>query len=57
MDTITIDSQSSRSGALRDQEAIRKAAKKINADRSTARAFLQRIGIITPTGKLRKAYQ
>jgi hypothetical protein len=57
MDTITTASQSSRSGALRDQEAIRKATEKINADRSTARAFLQRVGIITPTGKLKKAYR
>jgi|LakMenEpi03Aug12_release.lakeMendotaPanAssembly.Ray.scaffolds.fasta_scaffold1846088_2 hypothetical protein len=57
MDTISIDNHSSRSSALRDQEAIRKATKKINEDRSTARAFLQRVGIITPTGKLKKAYR
>jgi len=57
MDKIKIDSQSSRAEAIRDQEAIRKASEKINANRSTARAFLQRVGIITPTGKLKQAYR
>lgn len=52
-----IDPQSSRAEALRDQEAIRKAGERINESRATARAFLQRAGIITPTGKLRKAYR
>ena len=52
-----IEPQSSRADALRDQEAMRKAGEKINESRATARAFLQRVGIITPSGKLRKAYR
>lgn len=52
-----IDPQSSRAEALRDQEAIRKAGEKINESRASARAFLQRVGIITPSGKLKKAYR
>jgi len=52
-----IDPHSSHAAALRDQEAIRKAAEKINVNRSTARAFLRRVGIITPSGKLTKSYR
>jgi hypothetical protein len=52
-----IDTQSSYTEALRDREAIQRAAEKINENRSTARAFLQRVGIITPSGKLKKAYR
>jgi len=51
------DNQSSHAAAILDREAIRRAAEKINENRSTARAFLQRVGIITPSGKLRKAYR
>ncbi len=52
-----IDAQSSHAEAIRDREAIQRASEKVNGNRSTARAFLQRIGIITPSGKLRKAYR
>ena len=52
-----IETQSSHAEAVRDREAIQSAAEKINENRSTARAFLQRVGIITPSGKLRKAYR
>jgi len=52
-----IDTQSSHAGAIRDREAIQRASEKINENRSTARAFLQKVGIIMPTGKLRKAYR
>jgi hypothetical protein len=52
-----IDPQSSRAEALRDQEAIRKAGEKISESRASARAFLQRVGIITQSGKLKKAYR
>lgn len=52
-----IDTQSSHAEAIRDREAIQRAAEKINENRSTARAFLQRVGIITLSGKLRKAYR
>jgi hypothetical protein len=52
-----IDTQSSHAEAIRDREAIRRASEKINESRSTARAFLQRVGIITPSGKLSKAYR
>ena len=57
MKKIKVDNQSSRTEALKDQEAIRNASEKINESRSTARAFLQRVGIITPSGKLSKAYR
>ena len=57
MKKTKVDNQSSRTEALKDQEAIRKASEKINESRSTARAFLQRVGIITPSGKLSKAYR
>jgi hypothetical protein len=53
----SIDTQSSHAEAVRDREALQRAAEKINKNRSTARAFLQRVGIITPSGKLRKAYR
>ncbi len=43
--------------ALKDREAIRKASDKINESRITAHEFLQRVGIITPSGKLKKAYR
>lgn len=43
--------------ALKDREAIRKASDKVNESRATAREFLQRVGIITPSGKLKKAYR
>jgi hypothetical protein len=43
--------------ALKDREAIRKASDKINKSRATAHEFLQRVGIITPSGKLKKAYR
>jgi hypothetical protein len=52
-----IDTQSSHAEAIRDREAIRRVADKINESRSTARAFLQRVGIITPSGKLKKDYR
>jgi hypothetical protein len=52
-----IETQSSHAEAVRGREAIQRAAEKINENRSTARAFLQRVGIITPSGKLRKAYR
>lgn len=52
-----IDTQSSHAEAVRDREALQRASEKINENRSTARAFLQRVGIITPSGKLRKAYR
>jgi len=52
-----INAQSSHAEAILDREAIRRASEKINVSRTTARAFLQRVGIITPTGKLRKAYR
>lgn len=57
MKNSEIDSQSSHAEAIRDREAIQRAAEKINKNRSTARAFLQRVGIITPSGKLKKAYR
>ena len=43
--------------AFKDREAIRKASDKVNQSRATAREFLQRVGIITPSGKLKKAYR
>lgn len=43
--------------ALKDREAIRKASDKVNESRTTAHEFLQRVGIITPSGKLKKAYR
>ena len=54
-----IGKNDSRPGAeaLKDREAIRKASDKVNESRATAREFLQRVGIITPSGKLKKAYR
>lgn len=43
--------------ALKDREAIRKASDKANESRASAHEFLQRVGIITPSGKLKKAYR
>ena len=57
MKSTKVDAQSSHAEAVRDREAIQRAAEKINESRSTARAFLQRVGIITPAGKLSKAYR
>ena len=37
---------------LKDREAIRKASDKVNESRASAHEFLQRDGIITPSGKL-----
>lgn len=45
------------SNAIKDREAIRKASDKVNESRTTAHEFLQRVGIITPSGKLKKAYR
>ena len=52
-----IHTSSSQADAVRDREAIQRASAKINENRSTARAFLQRVGIITLSGKLKKAYR
>jgi hypothetical protein len=56
MKSNRIDTLSSYAEAIQDREAIQRAANKINENRSTARAFLLRIGIITPSSRLKKAY-
>jgi hypothetical protein len=57
MKSKRIHASSSQAEAVRDREAIQRASAKINENRSTARAFLQRVGIITLSGKLKKAYR
>ncbi len=57
MKNIGKNDQSPNVEAFKDREAIRKASDKVNESRASAREFLQRVGIITPSGKLKKAYR
>lgn len=59
MTTVTTKKQpdSARVQAARDQVALKRTLEKYGKDRASARTFLQRVGIITPSGKPTGAYR
>jgi hypothetical protein len=59
MATLTLKQQpnSARVQAARDQAALKQTLEKYGKDRASARTFLQRAGMLTPSGKPTKAYR